>query len=194
MRSWWKPARSRRGVGDLAKGIGTAFDPAVRSARSRLRHDPFARLKDAVDLAVAADLGIAIDANRASADDWLRLPGLSIRQANLLAGLAAGGVPFHGLDDVAAALGVPVSRLEPYGAVLQFCYYDPDSVATVQPQPANDASAAALAALPAIDAALAAAIVTERTARGPFRSLADLQRRLRLSGEQTATLMYYLRF
>jgi DNA uptake protein ComE-like DNA-binding protein len=185
MLNWWKRGQM-------------SLDPAQRAARDRLRRDPFARLRDAIDVAAAVELGVAIDANRASADDWLRLPGLSIHQANALAKLTAGGVQFHGLDDVAAALGMPVARLEPIADLLRFYYYDPHSSATIQPVDANDAPmgtlTATLAQIPAIAPELAEAIVAERTARGPFRSLADLQRRLRLSGEQTATLMYYLRF
>jgi len=41
---------------------------------------------------------------------------------------------------------------------------------------------------------LARAIVQNRQAQGPYRNLADLQRRLLLPSSVTADLLHYLRF
>lgn len=171
-----------------------SIDPAVQAARQKLARNAFCRLESAIEIAVAAEMGIAIDVNRASADDWLRLPGISIRQATLLAQLSAGGVIFHSLDDVAAALGVPPSQLEPIAPVLRFYFYDAEAPSFLQPIDANWATVEQLERLPGIDRALAERIVSDRQHRGNFRSLVDLQRRLHLSGELVGELMHYLRF
>jgi DNA uptake protein ComE-like DNA-binding protein len=171
-----------------------SLDPAVQAARQKIARNAFCRLESAVEIAVAAEMGIAIDVNRASADDWLRLPGISIRQATLLAQLSAGGVIFHSLDDVAAALGVPPSQLEPIAPVLRFYFYDAEAPSFLQPIDANWATVEQLERLPGIDRALAECIVSDRQRRGNFRSLVDLQRRLHLSGELVGELMHYLRF
>ena len=74
--------------------------------KAKLRRDPMMRLSTAAEVVVAADLGVRIDANQATVDDWLRLPGLSIHQARTLVRLSQNGVVFYALDDVAAALGL----------------------------------------------------------------------------------------
>lgn len=171
-----------------------SVDPAVQAARQKIARNSFCRLESAIEVAVAAEMGIAIDVNRASADDWLRLPGISIRQATLLAQLSAGGVTFHSLDDLAAALSIPPAQLEPLAPVLRFYFYDSETPAFLQPIDANWATIDQLERLPGIDRALAERIVSDRQQRGNFRSLVDLQRRLQLSGELVGTLMHYLRF
>ena len=135
---------------------------------------------------------MTIDANRATVDDWLRLPGLSIGQARSLVDLARSGLTFYCLDDVAAALGLTADRLQPLAPVLCFAYYDPNGN---QPPllSLNTATLAAIAALPGMDHDLAQDILSDRDRRGPYRSLADLQRRLGLASDRLATLMYYIR-
>ncbi len=170
------------------------IDPAVQAARQKIARDPFCRLVSAIEVAVAAEMGVAIDANRASADDWLRLPGISIRQATLLTQLTAGGVVFYGLDDVAAALSVQPTQLQGLAPILRFYFYDPEAVSFLQPIDANWATIEQLERLPGVDRALALAMVNDREKRGNFRSIVDLQRRLNLSGELVGQLMHYLRF
>jgi DNA uptake protein ComE-like DNA-binding protein len=58
----------------------------------------------------------------------------------------------------------------------------------------NTASVEELAQLPFMDMSLAEAIVKNRLLSGAYRNLADFQRRLELSGEAIAQLMYFLRF
>ncbi|TAD77294.1 MAG: ComEA family DNA-binding protein [Oscillatoriales cyanobacterium] len=171
-----------------------SIDPAVQAARQKIARNSFCRLESAIEIAIAAEMGIAIDANRASADDWLRLPGISIRQATLLAQLSAGGVIFHSLDDVAAALSLPPSQLVPLAPVLRFYFYDPEAPSFLQPIDANWATIEQLERLPGVDRTLAEQMVRDRQQRGNFRSLVDLQRRLHLSGELVSELMHYLRF
>lgn len=164
------------------------------SLRARLLNDPFYRFQSVEELQLAASLGLAIDVNRAGVDDWLRLPGISIHQARSLVALAQAGVQFHCLEDLAAALSVPVQRLAPLQPILSFCYYDPNGLDTIQPVNPNRASVDALIRLPSVDLYLARAIVHNRQQQGPYRNIADLQARLALPPQVTAVLMHYLCF
>ena len=161
----------------------------TQTQRSRILNDPYYRLQPE-ELPIAVSLGIRIDVNQARVDDWLRLPGISIHQARTLTDLTQAGVALHSLEDLAAALNVPLQRLKPLEPLLQFCYYDPNSVQTIQPVDANTASVEALTRIPAIDLYLARQIVELR----PYRNLPHLQRRLSLSSELTAQLLHYLKF
>lgn len=163
-----------------------------RQVKSRLQRDPYSRLQSLQEVNVAAELGIRIDVNRATIDDWLRLPGLSIHQARTLVQLSGSGVQFYAIEDVAAALGLPVRTLAPLSPVLQFCHYDPDSAVAPPTLAVNQASLEQLQRLPGMSPAIAAAIVQARRQR-PFTSLADLQHRLRVSSATLARWMHCLR-
>lgn len=156
--------------------------------------DPYYRFRSLEEVQLAARLGIKLDVNRATVDDWLRLPGVSIHQARALVTLNQSGVAFHSLEDIAAALGVPLQRLQPLAPVLQFCYYDTDGLDTIRLVNPNTATLAQLMQIPGIEAALAEAMLRNRQQHGAYRNLIDLQQRLQLSGQMTATLMHYLRF
>ncbi len=149
--------------------------------------DPYYRFTSIQELQTAAAMGIKLDVNRASLDDWLRLPGLSIHQARQLAELSQSGVEFYALEDLAAALNLPLARLQPFAPILQFCCYEAPHL--INP---NEASLATLIQIPGLNAEQAAAILQERQL-GRYRSLLDLQRRLHWSAEMTANLMHYLR-
>ncbi|HEY9621330.1 MAG TPA: ComEA family DNA-binding protein [Crinalium sp.] len=177
-------------ITQLGSGLKTQMNPL----RQKLLNDPYYRFQSIEELQMAAMLGISIDVNQATVDDWLRLPGLSINQARSLVALAQSGVQFHALDDLAAALSVPVQRLKPLEPVLSFCYYDADSICTIQTVNPNTASVEMLVRVPAIDLFLARAIVHNRQTKGIYRSLPDLQQRLSLSAQLTAELMHYLSF
>lgn len=162
--------------------------------RAQMLQDPYYRFASIAEVQEAAALGVTIDVNRATVDDWLRLPGLSIHQAKLLHGLLQAGVQFHCLEDLAAALSVSVAHLKPLAPILRFYYYDPDSVETIQTLNVNQATLAQLTKIPSVDLFLARAIVEQRSAHGPYRNLVDLQRRLNLPATLTAELMHYLHF
>ncbi|MBE9059455.1 helix-hairpin-helix domain-containing protein [cf. Phormidesmis sp. LEGE 11477] len=138
-----------------------------------------------------------IDANTASVDDWLRLPGLSIHQARSLTNLTSQKVSqkvsFTCIEDIAAALGLPVQQIRPWQVILQFCYYDAAEALEPQKVNVNTATAIELTAVPAIDTFLGRAIVHYRQS-GPYKDLADLQDRLRLTSEVTVELLHYLKF
>ncbi len=146
------------------------------------------------EIALAVSLGVKIDVNQATVDDWLRLPGISIHQARSLTALTQAGIPFYGLEDVAAALNLPLQRLTPFQPILQFCYYDADSPNQIQPINPNQASIEQLTRIPPVDLHLARAIVQYRHRGGPYRSLVDLQQRLTLPPSLMAQLMHYLHF
>jgi DNA uptake protein ComE-like DNA-binding protein len=171
----------------------TAKTVLGRSLQAKIASDPFYRFQTTTEIQIAADLGIAIDANRAMVDDWLRLPGISIHQARALVELTQAGIAFHSIEEVAAALGLAAERLQPLAPILQFRYYDPESVHTIQQVNVNTATIEELLQVPAIDLTLAKAIVAQRSPH-PYRNLAHLQKRLGLPAPLTQQLMHYLRF
>jgi DNA uptake protein ComE-like DNA-binding protein len=162
------------------------------SLRSRILEDPYYRFRSGFEVALAAELGVKIDVNRATVDDWLRLPGISIHQARTLVKLSQAGVTFYSIADVGAALSLPVNRLEPLVPVLSFQYYHEDlKLPGVNP---NQASMSELLAIPGVDANLAEAIVCDRDVMGKYTDLVNLQERLRLPGDLVGAIMHYLRF
>lgn len=165
--------------------------PVPQSIRSKILNDPYYRLRSLEEINAAAALGIQIDVNRASVDDWLRLPGLSIHQARSLVQLSQVGVQFYSLEDIAAALGVSVQHLQPLAPVIKFCYYEESTtIALISP---NTATIEQLVEIPGVELSLAQAIVQNRL-QGRYRNLVDLQQRLSLSGKIVSQIMHYLRF
>ena len=162
------------------------------SLRARIKEDPYYRFKSAFEIAIAADLGVQIDVNQASVDDWLRLPGISIHQARQLVALSQGGVAFYSISDLAAALSTPISRLQWLAPVLSFQYYD-RSLALPSVR-IDRATIDELSQIPQISTELATEIVTERERDGKFTDLLNFQQRLGLSGESIGALMHYLQF
>ncbi len=162
--------------------------------RERLLSDPYYRLQSIEEIAVAAELGIKIDVNQASVDDWLRLPGISIHQARSLVELVGMGVQLLCIEDIAAAISVPLGRIEPLEPLLYFCYYDPESHSIPQRVNPNTASVEQLRQIPLLEISSAQMIVHNRQQNGAYRNLADLQRRLALDSQLTSQLMHYLQF
>jgi len=169
-----------------------AWQRWLHPVRDRLQRDPLARLNSLEEVAIAAELGVRIDVNQATVDDWLRLPDISIHQARTLATLSQQGVAFHSIEDVAAALGVSAVRLRPLTPVLQFCYYDTESLVSGMPLSLNQTTVAELRTIPGLSATLIERIVNERR-RSPFVNWADVHHRLRLTAAETAHWMHYLR-
>ncbi len=164
----------------------------IHPLRRRLQQEPYYRFQSFDELALAAEWGVCIDANTASVDDWLRLPGISIHQARSLVGLTQSGLSFSCIEEVAAALAVRPQQIQAWTAILQFCYYAPERLEPMAID-VNAASAAQLATVPTIDPFLSRAIIHYRR-NGPYKDLADLQQRLRLTPEVTAELLHYLKF
>ncbi len=185
-RSPWKTALNR-----LGHQLKSTVNAQVQPLRSRLLNDPYYRFQNLDEVKLAAELGISIDVNQATTDDWLRLPGISIHQARSLVSLQQSGVQFHSLEDLAAALSLPVQRLQMVSPILKFCYYDRQSPCVIQTVPINTASVEQLTRIPVVDLFLARAIVEQRQ-QGRFQNIADLQQRLDLSTEMISALMHYV--
>lgn len=167
----------------------------LQKLRAKLLNDPYYRLRSGEEIQLAVKLGMRIDANQATVDDWLRLPGLSIHQARSLVELSRSGVKFYCIEDVAAALSIPTQRLSPLQPLLNFIYYDNESLDyPSQLVNVNTATVAQLVKIPFMDVSLAEVVVQNRLSSGSYRNLADFQRRLGLSGEAIAQLMYFLQF
>ena len=105
-----------------------SLNPRFLWLRSKIKNDPYYRFQSLEEIAIAAQLNIKIEVNSATVDDWLRLPGFSIRQAQTLTALTASGVQFYAIEDIAAALNLPVQRLQPLAPILSFTFADPESL------------------------------------------------------------------
>jgi DNA uptake protein ComE-like DNA-binding protein len=162
--------------------------------RKKIVNDPYYRFQSLSEIAIAAELGIKIDVNLATVDDWLRLPGVSIRQARSLVELVKMGVELVCLEDVAVAIGVSVQHLQPYEPVLAFAYYDRLSPLSPVKTNLNSASIEELAAIPEVSFDLAQEIVFQRQQQGKYRNLVDLSTRLNLDSDLVSQIMHYLRF
>ena len=162
--------------------------------RNKIANNPYYRFQSLREVAIAHELGITIDVNLATVDDWLRLPGFSIRQARSLVELVGMGVQLMCLEDVAAAIGVSVRHLQPYEAILAFAYYDRLSPLSPVKVNINSASEIELIEIPEITNDLAQAIVANRQQQGKYRHVVDLSSRLNLDSNLVSQLMHYLKF
>ncbi|MEB3271706.1 MAG: hypothetical protein VKJ44_08685 [Synechococcus sp.] len=149
----------------------------------QLAREPGRRLRDAREVRRAAALGWRLDVNRATASDWLRLPGCLPEQADLLVRLQAGGVQLSGPEDLQHLLALDPELLHSWLPLLEFRWYGAPSPAAIASLAINAAPARELRRLPDLDEALLARLLRERQRR-PFVDLADLQQRLGLPAAQ----------
>jgi DNA uptake protein ComE-like DNA-binding protein len=162
----------------------------------KLRHDPGRRLNDPVEVQHAAALGWRLDVNRASAADWLRLPGITPSQVDLLLRLQQGSVQLSGPDDLQRLLELPRQQIEAWEPLLLFRWYGdgappPPSRRQVDLNHANPTTLEQQ--LPQLDASRRARLLRERQ-RAPFSDLADLQLRLQLPPALVEDLIGKVRF
>lgn len=167
---------------------------SIERLKAKIKANPGYRWQSELEVALAAELGLKIDVNQATVDDWLKLPGISIRQAQLLVELTGMGVQLLCLEDLAGALSVSIAQVKIWEPVLLFCYYDNISDTNPVKLNPNRASVAQLEQIPVISADLAANIVNNRQQQGRYANLVELARRLELEPELIAELMLYLRF
>jgi len=173
---------------------GQKFNPRRQALVQRIAQEPYYRFSSLEEIAIATELGIRIEVSYAIIDDWLRLPGISIHQARHLVELAQTGVQFFSIDDLAAALSLPVQRFQHFAPLLTFSYLDPNSLLAPQRLNPNWATAAALAQIPGIPPDLVHRLIAERQANGAYQNLVDFQRRLAIDGELLTQIMHYLQF
>jgi DNA uptake protein ComE-like DNA-binding protein len=151
--------------------------------------EPYYRFRSISELNAAAQRGERIAVHSATVDDWLRLPGLSIHQARALVDLQAAGLELYAIEDLAAALEIPLHRAQGWQAILSFEYHHPES-APLQLNP----NRATLVELQQIMISTLAERIIEAREITTFQDLADLQRRLQLDGPTLTHLLPYLRF
>ena len=145
----------------------------------KLKQQPGHRLQSLEEVRLAAELGWRLDVNRATAADWLRLPGIGVDQVDLLMRLQAGGVQLSGPEDLQRVLELPAAVVDGWCPLLQFNWYGDSTSPPRPPQlDLNKASDAQLRPLGLSDPQRAR-LLRER-ARQPFQDLADLQHRLQL--------------
>lgn len=159
-------------------------DPQEAIARDllalQLAQQPGRPLRDGGEVRHAAALGWRLDVNRATASDWLRLPGCTPDQADLLQRLQAGGVQLSGPEDLERLLQLTPDQLACWLPLLDFRWYGaPPAPADAATIAVNAAPAAVLRQLAGLDEAVLGRLLQARRQR-PFQDLADLQQRLAL--------------
>jgi DNA uptake protein ComE-like DNA-binding protein len=167
---------------------------SINPVRRKILNDPYYRLQNLEEVAIASELGVKIDVNTATIDDWLRLPIFSIHQAKTLVQLTQNGVQFLSIEEIAAALNMTPQRLKPFVPILDFCYTDPDSLLTPQKINPNLATAEDLLGIPLLTQTLVEQIISDRQQYGHYKNLAEFQQRLGLNSQLISQLMYYLKF
>jgi DNA uptake protein ComE-like DNA-binding protein len=170
------------------------LSPQYKAIQKKIAIDPYYRFQSLIEVEIAARLGVRIDVNQATIDDWLRLPMVSIHQARSIVELVGAGVRLLCIEDVAAVLNLPPQKIQPFATILHFEYYDSDSLLAPQKINANGASLEQLEAIPVLSGTVALKIYQNRQELGNYRNLADLQSRLQLDKETIVQLAYYLSF
>ncbi|MEB3326593.1 MAG: hypothetical protein VKI39_02675 [Synechococcus sp.] len=146
----------------------------------KLQQNPGLRLDDASAVQRASALGWRLDVNRATAADWLRLPGMDASQVDLLLRLQASGIQLSCGEDLQRVLELPESLVQSWLPLLEFRWYGEPAapagpVSRIDPNRATEGELKSLG----LDSQRLRRLVLERN-RGPFRDLADLQERLQL--------------
>ena len=179
-----EPVPSKASTGWIPWPAGLAAEAATPDVERdllelKLRQQPGRRLHNADEVRHAADLGWRLDVNRATAQDWLRLPGISADQVDLLMRLQAGGVQLSGPEDLERLLGLPGEHVRSWLPLLEFRWYgEPPPAPPAALLDLNQASLPQLAEL-GLSSERSRRLLRER-ARQPFQDLADLQQRLQL--------------
>ena len=192
-----------RGLDDPATNAHPSSDPSGTPEAAaieqellalKLRHNPGLRLTTAAEVRHAAALGWRLDVNRATAADWLRLPGIGPHQVDLLLRLQAGGVQLSGPEDLEQLLELPGAQVRCWEPLLQFRWYGEPATAQARQLDLNRASASQIhATLAGLTPERCQRLVRERQ-RAPFRDLADLQQRLQLPPDLVEELIGRVRF
>ena len=130
-----------------------------------------------------------LDVNRATAEQWQRLPGCTAAMIDLLIRLQQGGVQFSQADDLFQLLDLPPLVAEQWRPHLIFHWYgDAPPLAEPPPLELNSASPQELQQTLLWPQARLNRLIQERI-RQPFANLADLQERLCLPPEAIEELL-----
>ena len=146
----------------------------------KLQQNPGLRLDDATAVQRASALGWRLDVNRATAADWLRLPGMAASQVDLLLRLQASGIQLSCSEDLQRLLELPESLVQTWLPLLEFRWYG-EPAPPAMPAKRIDFNRAAAGELQSLglDSQRLGRLLLERN-RAPFLDLADLQQRLQL--------------
>jgi len=170
------------------------LDRQTRAIALKIKQNPYYRFQTATEIDIGGQLGVKIDVNQCCVDDWLRLPGVSITQARTLVEMTNSGLQLLCLEDLAAALGVSVSKIAFWQPILSFAYYDAQSFHAPPKINPNTATVEQLQQIPNVGLTLAQEIINNRKEQGNYRNLPNLQQRLSLKPDFVYHLMYYLKF
>lgn len=160
----------------------------------KIKGNPYYRFQSPEEIEIGGKMGVKIDVNTASMDDWLRLPGISIHQARKLVEITKSGIHLLCLEDLASVLGVSVLKIQFWQPILYFAYYSKDSFYFPAQININQANVEKLCTIPNLDNETARKIIEERDSNGQYNHIADLQKRVNLNGDLTYHLMKYLEF
>jgi len=170
----------RHWLDPLARRLLNAADRIGTPSRSGLSQ-PVGQVRPSADALAprrAANQGWQLDVNRASADEWQRLPGCTVQQVDLLLRLQRGGVQLSGLEDLQGLLNLDNLTLELWRPLLVFRWYDaPAGLQGPAPVQLNQAGGQLLQEQLGLSPDRCRRLLRER-GRGPFLDLADLQLRL----------------
>jgi len=190
--SWAPPIPARD---HAAAGLDDHAEQVERELLAlKLRGSPDLRLRSADEVRHAAALGWCLDVNRASAADWLRLPGCGLDQADRLLRHQAEGQQLTGPEDLQLLLGLQEAQIKAWLPVLIFHGSDA-ALRPKGPPPLriNQASDQLLRRQLNLSEACCERLLRERAIR-PFRSLDDLRRRLGLGDPQVEAWIGRLSF
>ncbi|MEB3361719.1 MAG: hypothetical protein VKI42_06295 [Synechococcaceae cyanobacterium] len=199
------PPRSRRPslsrapslpvVDRLGDGLDDHAEQVERELLAlKLRGNPALRLRNAEEVRHAAALGWCLDVNRATATDWLRLPGCGLDQADLLLRAQAEGQQLRRAEDLQRLLGLAEAQILSWLPVLVFRWFE-DAPRPTAPPPLriNQASDQLLRRQLKLSEACCQRLLRERAIR-PFRGLEDLRQRLQLPDRQVEAWVGRLSF
>ena len=153
----------------------------------KLHQNPWLPLPDEASVQRAARLGVQLDVNCAPAAQWQRLPGMNWQWIERLLQLQRQGAHLHDLAELGQYLGVSPALLRLWQPVLVFHSHGGHHPPLPPLVDVNGASGRQLRSLPGLAVGQVALLLRERQ-RGRFRSLADLQSRLRLPDPVMAAL------
>lgn len=135
-----------------------------------------------------------LDVNRATAEQWQRLPGCTAAMIDLLIRLQQGGVQFSQADDLFQLLELPPAMAERWRPHLIFHWYgDAPPLTPTAPIDLNADAAPTLQEVLAWPPQRLERLIRERRRR-PFAHLADLQERLCLPPQTVEALIGRVRF
>ena len=176
-----KPTQTKPTQGEPTRPEALALEEVERELLAlKLQQNPGLRLDDATAVQRASALGWRLDVNRATAADWLRLPGMAASQVDLLLRLQASGIQLSCSEDLQRVLELPESLVQTWLPLLEFRWYG-EPAPPAMPAKRIDLNRAAAGELQSLglDSQRLGRLLLERN-RAPFLDLADLQQRLQL--------------